>query len=64
MAIMHSLFRIDIKDENVVIDQDMRIILIDFGSAAYFKRGELFTTFCGMTLEQVSLFDSNPCVCV
>ncbi|CAO3675155.1 hypothetical protein G6F70_007437 [Rhizopus microsporus] len=37
----------DIKDENVLIDENGRISLIDFGSAAYFKEGRKFDTFCG-----------------
>ena len=37
----------DIKDENVLIDENGRIGLIDFGSAAYFKEGRKFDTFCG-----------------
>ncbi|KAF9295691.1 hypothetical protein BGZ74_010683 [Mortierella antarctica] len=37
----------DIKDENVILDQDGKIQLIDFGSSAYLKEGKEFDTFCG-----------------
>ncbi|KAF9325962.1 hypothetical protein BG006_010567, partial [Podila minutissima] len=37
----------DIKDENVILDQDGKIQLIDFGSSAYVKEGKEFDTFCG-----------------
>lgn len=40
----------DIKDENVVLDNQLNARLIDFGSAHYIKKGKLFDTFCG-TLE-------------
>eukprot|EP01135_Chromosphaera_perkinsii_P001593 Nk52_evm63s207 gene=Nk52_evmTU63s207 len=43
----------DMKDENIILDDNLNIQLIDFGSAAYFVKGELFTTFCG-TLEYCS----------
>ncbi|GJJ68105.1 hypothetical protein EMPS_00451 [Entomortierella parvispora] len=37
----------DIKDENVILDQEGKIQLIDFGSSAYLKEGKKFDTFCG-----------------
>ncbi|KAG0275969.1 hypothetical protein BGZ96_003545 [Linnemannia gamsii] len=37
----------DIKDENVILDQNGKIQLIDFGSSAYLKEGKKFDTFCG-----------------
>ncbi|KAG0043786.1 hypothetical protein BGZ83_011046, partial [Gryganskiella cystojenkinii] len=37
----------DIKDENVILDQQGKIQLIDFGSSAYLKEGKKFDTFCG-----------------
>eukprot|EP00042_Codosiga_hollandica_P050328 m.598309 g.598309 ORF g.598309 m.598309 type:complete len:931 (-) comp58075_c0_seq1:70-2862(-) len=40
----------DIKDENIILDFQLRAKLIDFGSAAYMQKGKLFDTFCG-TLE-------------
>eukprot|EP00117_Sycon_ciliatum_P040743 scpid23695/ scgid29890/ PAS domain-containing serine/threonine-protein kinase len=43
----------DIKDENIIIDQDFRVKLIDFGSAAFMKEGTLFDSFCG-TIEYCS----------
>ena len=43
----------DIKDENVILNEQFHIKLIDFGSAAYMKPGKLFGTFCG-TLEYCS----------
>ncbi|NXQ53048.1 PASK kinase, partial [Anthoscopus minutus] len=43
----------DIKDENIVIAEDFRIKLVDFGSAAYLEPGKLFYTFCG-TIEYCS----------
>ena len=41
------------KDENIIIDQDFRVKLIDFGSAAFMKEGTLFDSFCG-TIEYCS----------
>ncbi|KAG0236224.1 hypothetical protein BGW42_003869 [Actinomortierella wolfii] len=37
----------DIKDENVILDQEGNIQLIDFGSSAYLREGKKFDTFCG-----------------
>ena len=37
----------DIKDENVILDQDNNIQLIDFGSSAYIKENKKYDTFCG-----------------
>ena len=40
----------DIKDENILLDETGCVHLIDFGSAAYFRKGRTFDTFGG-TLE-------------
>ncbi|KAG1441317.1 hypothetical protein G6F56_011538 [Rhizopus delemar] len=40
----------DIKDENVILDQEGTVHLIDFGCATYYKKGRKFDTFTG-TLE-------------
>ena len=37
----------DIKDENIVINEQFHVKLIDFGSAAYVVKGRKFATFCG-----------------
>ncbi|KAI8641930.1 hypothetical protein BD408DRAFT_417355 [Parasitella parasitica] len=37
----------DIKDENILLDETGRVHLIDFGSAAYFRKGRTFDTFGG-----------------
>lgn len=43
----------DIKDENVILDGAGGVQLIDFGSATYYREGQLFDTFSG-TLEYVA----------
>ncbi|XP_071854888.1 PAS domain-containing serine/threonine-protein kinase-like isoform X2 [Apostichopus japonicus] len=52
VAYLHSKMIVhrDIKDENVILNERFQIKIIDFGSAAYFERGKVFSTFCG-TLE-------------
>lgn len=37
----------DIKDENILLDENGCVQLIDFGSAAYFRKGRTFDTFGG-----------------
>ena len=55
VAYLHScdVAHRDIKDENVIIDEDFSIKLIDFGSADFMEDGKLFATFCG-TMEYCS----------
>ena len=43
----------DVKDENVIINHQFSCKLIDFGSATFFKPGQLFSTFYG-TVEYCS----------
>ncbi|KAL3887875.1 hypothetical protein ACJMK2_000264 [Sinanodonta woodiana] len=43
----------DIKDENVILNEQFQIKLIDFGAAAFMEPGKMFGTFCG-TLEYCS----------
>ncbi|CAI2164978.1 15943_t:CDS:2 [Funneliformis geosporum] len=37
----------DIKDENVILDENGNVQLIDFGSSAYLKEKTKYDTFCG-----------------
>lgn len=55
MAHLHSLSIIhrDIKDENIILNENFVIKLIDFGSASFMQKGKLFSTFCG-TVEYCS----------
>lgn len=46
----HKIVHRDIKDENVVLDNEGTVHLIDFGCATYYKKGRKFDTFTG-TLE-------------
>ena len=41
------------QDENIIIDHNFHCKLIDFGSATFYKPGQLFTTFYG-TVEYCS----------
>lgn len=48
---LHSLniLHRDLKDENIIIDQNFHIKLIDFGSATFMEEGKMFSTFYGTT---------------
>ncbi|OUM66301.1 hypothetical protein PIROE2DRAFT_40889, partial [Piromyces sp. E2] len=37
----------DIKDENIIVDEDCNAELIDFGSSTHYDRRNPFDTFCG-----------------
>ncbi|PHZ13031.1 Pkinase-domain-containing protein [Rhizopus microsporus ATCC 52813] len=43
----HRIVHRDIKDENVVVDKDLNVQIVDFGSAAYIKQGRKYETFVG-----------------
>ncbi|KAI8577858.1 hypothetical protein K450DRAFT_249597 [Umbelopsis ramanniana AG] len=51
----------DIKDENVILDENGTALLIDFGSANYVKEGKRFDTFSG-TLDYCApeVLQGNP----
>ena len=55
VSYLHSLNIVhrDIKDENIIVNENFQIKLIDFGATAYMEKGKLFGTFCG-TLEYCS----------
>ncbi|MBW0492480.1 hypothetical protein O181_032195 [Austropuccinia psidii MF-1] len=49
LAFLHerNIAHRDLKDENVILDNDGNAQLIDFGSAAYVREGKKFETFSG-----------------
>ena len=55
VGFLHSreILHRDIKDENIIIDHNFQCRLIDFGSATFFKPGQIFNTFYG-TVEYCS----------
>ncbi|XP_067938183.1 PAS domain-containing serine/threonine-protein kinase-like [Watersipora subatra] len=55
ISYLHSLSIIhrDIKDENIILNENFDIKLIDFGSASFLQKGKMFSTFCG-TVEYCS----------
>ncbi|XP_060589751.1 PAS domain-containing serine/threonine-protein kinase-like isoform X2 [Ruditapes philippinarum] len=55
VSYLHSknILHRDIKDENVILNEQFQIKLIDFGAVAFLEPGKLFATFCG-TLEYCS----------
>ena len=55
VSYLHSknILHRDIKDENVIVNEQFQIKLIDFGAVAFMEPSKLFATFCG-TLEYCS----------
>ncbi|XP_068245672.1 PAS domain-containing serine/threonine-protein kinase isoform X2 [Palaemon carinicauda] len=55
LSYLHSLSIIhrDVKDENVILDNQFHVKLIDFGSSAFTKPGKMFSQFAG-TVEYCS----------
>ncbi|ORX85195.1 Pkinase-domain-containing protein [Anaeromyces robustus] len=43
----------DIKDENIIVDEDCNTELIDFGSSSHYNKKQTFDTFCG-TIDYAS----------
>ncbi|KAI3650774.1 hypothetical protein MP228_004255 [Amoeboaphelidium protococcarum] len=50
---MNGIVHRDIKDENIIIDSNMQIQIIDFGSACHYNEKSQFKAFCG-TLDYIS----------